>query len=420
VDDLAASAVRFITDPHSQQVGDLTMFARLAVEKPVLKAGPVWIVSRHDLVCALARHPACVVRLPDRWRHAPPLNPSVSRLLEGLLPVLPTPDHRRLRRLLAGQFSARSVERLRGAVVRIVTELLAGPLRRGSCDFVKDVCLPLPVYTTAALLGLPDADRGQLLAWAQAVNGMVLAEVTGRVGGAGGGPRNPGVDRLGELVAYIEELVRRRTADPGDDLISRLAAETATEDGHLDHDELVSTVLLLLMTGIDTVGSGLANVVTVLGRNREAWALVVADPSRAGAAYQEALRLLPPLPVMSRITEADVEVAGLTIPAASTVLLVYGAANLDPRVFPEPCSFDLARLPTGQLAFGHGPHHCLGASLAVLQGEVVLAALARSAPWFHVGAGPRRRRDELAFHSPAELPLWLRAEPPGCRRQVSA
>ncbi|MCU1680035.1 MAG: Cytochrome [Amycolatopsis sp.] len=405
MDELTKATLRFIGDPKSQPMGDNELFARLAVEKPVIRAGTVWIISRHDLVTKLARHPAGALRMPDEWSATRHLDEAASRILDGLLPIQPPADHQRLRRLLASQFSAKSVAGLRPDVRAIVADLLAGPLRQGECEFVGEVCGPLPVYTTAAMLGLPPEDRPRVLGWASAVNSAVVNEVTGRVGGRYGTPGSAAETGIAEVIGYINELVATR--GDGDDLISRLKRASSEEDGRLSHDELVSMVLMLFMTGIDTVGSALANVVLALHRHPAAWRRVVADPSLAAAAYVEGIRLYPPLPLMSRIAESDIELDGITIPKGSTMLLLYGAANLDPAVFTDPLAFDLDRTESRHLAFGHGPHYCLGASLAVLQGELVLAALAAHTPDFSLVDTALRRRDEMAFHSPAELHVGL-------------
>ncbi|WP_020665152.1 cytochrome P450 [Amycolatopsis benzoatilytica] len=413
MDELTRAALRFLGDPKSQPVGDNELFARLAGEKPVIRAGRVWIVSRHDLVSRIARHPAGALRMPDEWSATRHLDEATSRVLNGLLPIQPPADHQRLRRLVAGQFSAKSVAGMRDAVQSIVAELLAEPLRGGECEFVGDVCGPLPVYTTAALLGLPRADRPQVLGWASAINSAVVNEVTGRLGGRYGASGSAAATGVAEVVAYINDLAAH--AD-GTGLISRLARASSEQDGRLSRDELVSMVLMLFMTGIDTVGSALANVVLALRKHPDAWQRVVADPTLAAAAYVEGIRLYPPLPLMSRIAEEDIDLDGVTIPQGSTVLLMYGAANLDPAVFTRPLEFDLDRTESRHLSFGHGPHYCLGASLAVLQGEAVLAALAAHSPDFQLADPEIRRRDEMAFHSPAALRLRLpapaqRAEP---------
>lgn len=399
---LAAEVLGFIANPRSQPVGDTTLFARLVAEKPLLRAGSVWIVSRHDLVSQLTQHPHCVIRMPDRWHATRPLNPTVGTFLEGLMPIRPPADHQRLRRLVAAQFSARSVAALRGVVQQIVDELLAAPLQRGECDIIGEICVQLPVYTTTAMLGLPDSDRSRVLRWVRTVNGQIIDEVSGRVGGRAGGPTMAAASELELVTGYIEELVRDRTRRPKADLVSQLAQHSCAKDGRLSHNELVSMVIMLLMTGIDTVGTALSNVLLALSRQPDAWQQVVADPRKAAAAYIEGIRLIPALPMMSRIVEADIDLSGVVIPAGSTVLLMYGAANLDPAVFPDPLRFDLNRTRSGHLSFGHGPHYCLGASLAVLQGELVLTTLARCAPEFEV-VEVGERRAEMAFHSAATM-----------------
>lgn len=414
MDDLAKSTLRFIADPTSQPVGDVTLFSRLAAEKPLLRAGTVWIASRHDVVSKLVVHPNCVLRMPDTWLSTASIEPAVARFVGGLMPVQPPADHRRLRRLLAAEFSAKAVGRLAGAIREIVDDLFAEPLARGECEFVGEICGSLPVYTTAELLGLPKRDRPQVLNWAKAVNTLVLNEVTGRVGGLSGPPDGEAgsAANLAEVIGYIEDLVNDRMTAPGNDLISRLALQSDSEDGKLSHFELVSLVLMLFMTGIDTVGGGLANVLLALSRNPAAWQRVVADPSLARAAYLEGIRLLPPLPLMSRIADGDIDLGGLVVPQGATLLLMYWAANLDPTVFSEPTRFDLDRTESAHLAFGRGPHFCLGATLATLQGEILLDTLARKAPDFELVGAPGPRRKELAFHSASRLRVQLRPRQP--------
>jgi cytochrome P450 len=416
MDDLAAAMFRYIADPSSYEVGSTALFARFAAEKPIIRHGPVWIISRYDLVTRLASDPRCTSELPDGWQGNRPMSPAVTAITEKLLPVLPAAEHRRLRRLVAAEFGARSVGQLRDRVDKIVDDLLAEPLARGECEVVSDLGVPLPVFTTAAMLGLPDEDRGRVLGWSEALNEAIKGQFPGNFTDyarpddpAADGPGAPAdsTAALNRVIGYIEELVSQRQRTPGTDLISRLSLTLDAEDGKLTHEELVNLVVLLFMTGIDTVGGALVNVIMALCRHPEVWQRVIDDPGLAGNAYSEAARLYPAVPMMSRATQADIELGNVVIPAGSMVILVYAAANLDPAVFSDPLQFDLHRVGQKALTFGHGPHYCLGAGVALLQGETVLRKLAERSPSFTMIGEPGPRRPEHAFHSVANLRLRL-------------
>jgi len=404
MDGLVQDLLSYLRNPGSHGANDNRLFARLVAEKPALRIGPLWVFSGHESVTKLAGDARCVMRLPDEWNATRGIQPEVAALTERLLPVQPPTDHKRLRRLLTGEFSARAMVRLRERVAQIVAELFDAAVARGECDFIADICVPLPVFTTAAMLGIPERDRDYVLTWARRLNGSIINEVTALTGASVPASSANG---LVEIIGYIEELVRERRRNPGPDLVSRLSVRADSADGSLEHDELVALVAMLFMTGIDTVGSELANVVQSLHDHPEVWDRVVAEPALARNAFAEGTRLHPALPAASRITSADIPLGGTVIPTGATVLLMYGAANLDPTVFPDPLRFDLDRSQASSLGFGHGVHYCLGASLAMMQGELVLRALADRSPNFRIAGGQSRRRTELAFHGLAELRLVL-------------
>ncbi|HEV2371806.1 MAG TPA: cytochrome P450 [Streptosporangiaceae bacterium] len=429
MDSLAQDLLRYLAGPDPATGGSNELFARLASEKPVIRIGATWIISRYDLVAALASHPRCVLELPGEWQNVAGVSAEAAAIARRLLPVQPPAEHRRLRRLVSAQFSSRSAAEMGGQIRDIVDGLFTGPLQHGHCELVADIAVPLPVFTNAALLGIPAHDWKQVLGWGTALNGLINQDTIRRytalrqAGAAPSGTAPPEprasqdvVTSASAVTRYVEDLISRRQEKPGPDLVSRLAAQAETGDGVLTHDELTTLVLLLFMTGLDTVGSTLVNVVMALLRHADAWQRVVADPSLAGRAYTEAARLYPALPMMSRSAAADIELSGLTIPAGATIMLVYGAANLDPAAFPDPLRFDMDRDGARPMTFGHGPHYCLGAALALMQGEAVLRKLAESSPGFTLLGEPGPRRPEFAFHSVSTLPLRLGAhqrEPAG-------
>ncbi|MER6951366.1 cytochrome P450 [Nonomuraea sp. NPDC000554] len=401
----AESVWQFLTDPAARGPAASELFARLPTEDPVIRFGPVWLFSSFDLVTTLASDDRLEIRLPGlssgMWEAAPALG----ELFQRFMSVQPAADHRRLRRLVAGAFSMRAIGRLRGRIDEIVDGLLSPALSRGECDFVAEVGVPLPVMATAALLDLPQADWPRILAWATTLTDQ-LSQATWNLQGLGQAPQADN-SVVADVLDYVEKIVRQRRARPGDDLISQLAS-----DGRLGHDELIAMVVLLFMTGLDTMTSGLTNAVYALLRNPEAWDRVVADPGLAGAAFAEGIRYMPPVTMGTRRATADIEIGGHRVAAGDTVLLMFAAANLDPSRFSRPSAFDLDRGETTQLAFGHGPYFCLGAALSLLEGESVLRWLATRAPGLEPAVREPVYRDSIAFVSPAELPLRLAVREP--------
>ncbi|MEV6007869.1 cytochrome P450 [Streptomyces sp. NPDC051976] len=391
------------------------LFARLVREAPVVRfpgANGMWVVSRHDLVTKISNHKGFATVRPTFPEHSRENNADFVDFFTQSLTFQPPDDHRRLRGVLAGGFTSLSLERLRERTAALIDELLAPLVADGGGEFVSQVAVPLPSLVTAALLDLPEEDWPSVTGWAR---GM-LAQLGAAYFGAAT-PMDPiSIEQFRALRSYVDEVVRRREKSRGPDVISRLAA--AKDARQVSHEEVVNLVLLLFMTGVDTVTSALANsLVGLLGRPQE-WRRVVADPDRAGAAFEESVRLLAPAAIGVRTAREDVAFGARTVREGDVVMLAYAAANLDPRRFEDPLEFRWDRVQSTSMTFGHGRHYCLGARLGLMQGELVLrklagtdVALARTEPlvW----------RNELAFNSPAELRLRFGPDTAVPRRELS-
>lgn len=182
------------------------------------------------------------------------------------------------------------------------------------------------------------------------------------------------------LVGFILDLIDRRRADPGPDLLSALINVHEEDQDRLSNDELASVVLILLIAGFETSVSLIAMATYLLLTHPGELAKVRRDPAVLPNAVDEALRFLGPAEITTRGSLEDVEIGGVHIPAHSTVLISGAAANRDPRKFPDPERFDVSRDTTGHLSFGHGIHFCVGGPLARLEGEIALRALLRRFP----------------------------------------
>ncbi|MCD2193920.1 cytochrome P450 [Actinomycetospora endophytica] len=285
---------------------------------------------------------------------------------------LDAPDHTRLRRLAAPAFAPRRLEQYRGVAEQITTGLLDDAARRGRFDLVTDLAAPLPITVIARLLGIPTVDADRFARWGRAlataldgVRSVAHAHELART--------------TAEARVLFTELVERRRADPGEDVVSQFVG--ALDAGQMSLDELVTLAQLLLVAGFETTTNLVGNAVRALQATPGQWEALVADPSLAAGAVEETLRYDPPVQLTARIAHEDTELAGAEFRRDWGVLVLVAAAGRDPEAHPDPDRFDLRReQTTPHLAFSGGAHYCLGAALARLEGEVALRLLAQRMP----------------------------------------
>jgi cytochrome P450 len=284
---------------------------------------------------------------------------------------LDPPDHTRLRRLVSKAFTPRTVDRLEPLVEELTAQLLDAAAARGRLELVEDLAYPLPVTVISRMLGVPEQDHVRFAGWS-AVLARSLDDTLSAGDAAEIALRRQAVD---DFRAYFDELVELRRRDPQDDLLTALAA--AEDDGdRLSGDELLSTLMLLLIAGHETTVNLIANGTLALLRDDALRAQVAVDPACAAGVVEEVLRLDPPVQMTMRIPLEDLDVPGGRVRAGGTVVLLLAAAGRDPLQHPDPLRLDPSRT-TGHLAFSAGPHFCLGAALARLEGRIALTALAR-------------------------------------------
>jgi cytochrome P450 len=356
-------------------------------------------VGTHALCEQVLRDRRFGVRLADGRPPFAPDDAETSSLLEPVdlsLLGLDPPDHTRLRRLAAPAFAPRRLERYRGVAEEITTGLLDEAARRGRFDLVTDLAAPLPITVIARLLGIPSVDADRFARWGRAL-GSALDGVRS-VAHAHELTRTTAEARV-----LFTELVDRRRADPGEDVVSQFVE--ALDAGQMSLDELVTLAQLLLVAGFETTTNLVGNAVRALQATPGQWEALVADPGLAPGAVEETLRFDPPVQLTARIAHEDTELAGVEFRRNWGVLVLVAAAGRDPAAHPDPDRFDLHReQTTPHLAFSGGAHYCLGAALARLEGEVALRLLAERMPGLRT-AGRVVPRTATILRGPRTFPV---------------
>ena len=288
------------------------------------------------------------------------------------------PGHTRYRRVLQPFFSPRVSASWLPMVRVLAGELIDGFAASAGCDLVADLAVPLPAQVFLTLFGLPLEDRDRLIAWKEAlVNNFGLP---------GGEPPRERAARMGaELYGYlVAHIARRRQSGGTDDLLGLLLADSSEE--RLNDDELLGLSFLFVLAGLETVTSALSTAFAALAADPALRRQIVASPAVIPAAVEELLRYDGPVVFVPRIATRDVEVAGQTIPAGAYVMIMIAAASRDPAEHPDPDTIDFQR-EERSLAFGGGPHRCLGSHLARMEMRVALEEWHRRIPEYTLAPG---------------------------------
>lgn len=360
------------------------LFARLRRDRPVWFHPPTpgvpgdegfWVLSRHGDVATAAADGATFSSRGGPGRDGG--GTLIEDLPEGytgvLLNMTDDPHHQRFRSLLTPALSPRAVRALGEDLRARARAVVDDAITRGEVDLLVDVAAELPLQAAASLLGVPQADRRRMLEWADAMldhDESDLGTTSERAAGA-----------AAAMFDYGSALIERRRHEPGDDLLSlAVHGEIADPDApgarrRLTDDELQLLFSLLVAAGTETTRNTIAVGVAALAAHPADWAAVRDDRSIVPTAVEEMLRWASSTPYNRRTATRDVEVDGVRIRAGDRVTLWWASANRDETEFAEPWRFDVVRSPNRHLAFGHGPHFCLGSRLARLEIAAILDAL---------------------------------------------
>ncbi|MFC5751873.1 cytochrome P450 [Actinomadura rugatobispora] len=323
----------------------------------------VWGISRHADVRRVSR-------MPEVFSSAHGIRPDSGPL--SMMIDMDDPAHKVRRRLVSAGFTPRRVAAQEDYLRRVCDEIIDAVCERGECDVVADLAAPLPLIVIGDALGVAPEDRARLLTWS---DDMVRALT--------GGDDPDLLVRAGEAFAgftgYASRAVEERRAAPRGDLLSVLVHAEIDGD-RLDRDSLVQESLLILIGGDETtrhvISGGMYQLCVHPGQRRA----LIEDPGGIPAAVEEMLRWVSPIKNMNRTAVQDVELGGRRIREGDKMLLLYPSANRDEEVFDDPFRFDAGRSPNDHVAFGNGPHFCLGSSLARLELKVMFERLLARLP----------------------------------------
>ncbi|MGW0183051.1 cytochrome P450 [Nocardia sp. NPDC003345] len=385
-DDVVSGDIR---DPYTE-------LARTRREQPVQRietstmpgdaALPLFIAYRHDDIRQILRD-------NETFSSAIIIQAFGDVLGRHVMLGMDEPEHGRHRALVSKAFSQKALAKWEDGLVRTVGNRLIDRFAgAGSADLVKEFTFPFPTQIIAGLLGLPPEDFQRFQKWSISLLSFTINPERGRAASVA-------------LEEYFAPILAARRAEPRDDLISRLAV--AEIDGErLTDPEIFSFLRLLLPAGVETTYRSLGNLLFGLFSHPEQFEAVRADRSLIPQAIEEAVRWEPPLLTITRVATRDTELAGVPIPAGSSVMPMLGAANRAEDRYDDPDAFDIFRPPQANVSWGHGAHVCLGMHLARLEMRVAIDLLLDRLPELRPdpAADDPHIRGQV-FRSPTALPV---------------
>lgn len=385
------SGISFDLTSGKVRANPYEVYERLRSENPIhrMRLINAWALTGYDDALAI---------LQDHRRFSSGENKLEYAPYRTMLDLDP-PDHTRLRSLVSKAFTPRAVAALGPRIQEIVDELLDDLADSDSFDLISDFAFPFPVIVIAEMLGIPAEDRDKFNVWsndiALAVEPILSGEEIVRVERASD-----------EIIEYFEGVIEQRRREPRDDMLSALLAAEEAGD-RLSHDELLGTLMLLLVAGNETTRSLIGNGMLALLKNPEQLQQLREDSDLLGSAIDEMLRYDSPVQIIIRVVLEDTEFKGKQFRAGQKVIILVGAANRDPTVFSDPGAMDIGREEKSHISFGRGIHYCLGSPLALLEARVAFANLIERFSSIALVTEPEFR-DQIVLRGVESL--WIRVE----------
>ncbi|MGH7894494.1 MAG: cytochrome P450, partial [Candidatus Binatia bacterium] len=372
---------------------------------PVHRTGfGIWLLSRYDDCWAAMRDPRLgkdyarqiEQRFGADWRQHPSLAAGEHSMLN-----VTGPEHTRLRKLVLKSFTPRMIEGLKPTIERTVGSLLDPVAEAGGGNVLEAVGFPLPVTIIGEMLGVPEVDRPQFRTLVRDLVAIFEMQPT---------PEQLTAADAAQVAirSYFLGLVDEKRRRPGEDLLSALARAESDGD-RLSDDELATMASLLFGAGFETTTNLFGNGLLALLRHPDQQALLRSDPSLCAKLPDELLRYDGTAQMVNRVTEAAIDVGGVTIPAGEAVFTLLGAGNHDPARYPDPDRLDLTRTEIQPLTFGGGVHFCLGAALARAEIEITFRSLLGRFEAIELAGEPPRFQDRLTLRGLTALHVACRS-----------
>jgi cytochrome P450 len=295
------------------------------------------------------------------------------------------PAHTRVRRLIMGALSPRAISAMEGDLTLLVEHLLDGLAARGKVDLIEDFAAAIPIEVIGNLLDVPREERGPLRDWSLSILGALEPVISPEAFARG----NKAVK---DFLAYLEVLVERRRAKPGNperDVLTRLI-QGEDNGERLSEKELLHNCIFLLNAGHETTTNLIGNGLVALSNHPTQKQHLIGQPDLIKTAVEEILRYESSNQLGNRMTTEQVELGGVAMPSGTPITLCIGAANRDPGQFPDPETFDVGRTPNRHLAFATGAHQCAGMALARLEGAIAISRFLARFPDYALRGEPVR------------------------------
>jgi cytochrome P450 len=316
------------------------------------------------------------------------------------------PAHTRVRRLIIGALSPRAIASMEPDLVALVDRLLDGLAAKHDVDIIEDYAAAIPIEVIGNLLDVPHDERGPLRDWSLAILGALEPVISTEAFARG----NKAVQ---DFLAYLETLVERRKAKPGNpdrDVLTKLIQGEGNGEGNgecLTTKELLHNCIFLLNAGHETTTNLIGNGLVALSGNPDQKKRLIEQPELIKTAVEEVLRYESSNQLGNRMTTEPVELGGVALPAGTPVTLCIGAANRDPAQFPDPETFDVGRTPNRHLAFASGPHQCAGMALARLEGAIAISRFLARFPGYRLN-GESVRGGRVRFRGFLSVPCSIK------------
>lgn len=344
------------------------VYEQLRRQSPLISdpQGMMWMVFDYDSVKRV---------LADHETYSSSVAPPTGKPLDWIVFADP-PRHTRLRNIFTRAFTPKSVSNFEPRIHEVARELINRNIERGEMDLITRYSAPLPAMVISDIIGIPPADQPTFLTWNEVLQNLSSAVLVNQVS-------YQQLSRYGaiqeQMTAYLRELIAFRRRLPQDDLLTRLV-NTEADGEKLSESEIMGFIQLLYSAATETSTNLIGTAVLTFLEYPEQLALLRRQPELWPSAIEELLRFRSPIQTLIRQTKKPAELYGQTIPAGKYVFAVLGAANRDPKVFAQPHRFDIRRDPNPHIAFGYGPHYCLGLQLGRLEARIAIAALFEHLP----------------------------------------